>query len=241
VTYFLSIIALLVVPAVVLCLVLRRSVQWPAFASSLPVIAVIGASWSAIVTANGWWSFGSVYVTGIRVLTHVLIEEVVFYPAGGALSILLYVAGRKSDLRPARGTYAIYLAGGTLGLCALALRYASAQPFYLYSQLVVYNLLVCGGLAPVVAPRIDWRGLAVSTGIMAVLGYAWDHVAFTFGWWEYYAVTHVRVGVVPIDDWAFFLYAPAAAISVYETSARLLGQRAADCRPGMLVSHRLRV
>jgi hypothetical protein len=215
-TYLLSICLALVLPSFLLAVRLRSRIQWKAFAMALSAISVIGNGWSAVVTAHEWWSFGSPHVTGWRPLPYLLVEEVIFYPAGGALCILLYLASAHRPARPRRGSYVAYLLCGTAFFATLALSHAPQRPYYLYSQLLVYNLLVCGTLAPVVAQHIDFRGFAVATQLMAMVGYVWDHLAFVDAWWEYHAITQLHLGLVPLDDVDFFLFAPAAAISVYE-------------------------
>ncbi len=215
-TYLLSIFVVLVVPSCLLALRLRARIEWRALAIALVSISVIGCGWSATVTAHEWWTFGGRHVTGWRPLPHLLVEEVIFYPAGGALCILLYLAfaGRPARARP--GVYVAFLILGTSLFAALGLAHAAQRPYYLYSQLLVYNLVVCGMLAPAVAHRIDFRGFAGTTQLMAIVGYMWDHVAFVGTWWEYHAITQLHLGLVPLDDIDFFLFAPAAAISIYE-------------------------
>jgi lycopene cyclase domain-containing protein len=215
-TYLLSICLVLVVPSCLLAVRLRSRIQWPSFAIALSAISVIGCSWSAVVTAHKWWSFASGHVTGWRPLPYLLVEEVIFYPAGGALCILLYLAFARQPARPRRGIYVAFLVLGTTLFATLALSHGAQRPYYLYSQLLVYNLLVCGTLAPMVAHRIDFRGFAATTPLMAIVGYVWDHVAFVGAWWKYHAITQLHLGLVPFDDLDFFLFAPAAAISIHE-------------------------
>ena len=220
-SYLLSICVLLVLPACSLAVRLRSFVYWPAFATALLAISIIGWTWSVVVTSGGWWTFGNAHVTGWRPVPNLLFEELVFYPAGGALSILLYVTWARTPPLPRARTYVGFLLVGTLAFAAATLG-STGRPYYLYSQLVVYNLLICGGLAPFVAQRIDLRGLAVSVSVMASLGYLWDVVAFLNGWWEYHAITGFRLGVVPLDDFDFFLFGPTAAVSIYELMPSLM-------------------
>jgi len=215
-TYLLSICLVLVAPSCLLLVRLRSRIRWTAFAIALSAISVIGNGWSAVVTAYQWWTFGSSHVTGWRPLPNLLVEEVIFYPAGGALCILLYLASARRPARPRRGLYVAFLVLVTAFFATLALSHAAERPYYLYSQLLVYNVLVCGTLAPAVSHRIDFRGFAVATEVMAITGYVWDHLAFVRGWWEYHAITQLHLGLVPLDDVDFFLVAPAAAISIYE-------------------------
>jgi len=215
-TYLLSICVVLIVPSCLLALRQRARIQRVALATALVFISVIGWGWSATVTAHGWWTFGGQHITGWRPLPHLLIEEVIFYPAGGALCILLYLAFARRPVRPRPDIYVVFLILGTALFATLGLSHAGQRPYYLYSQLIVYNLLVCGMLSPAVAHRIDLRGFIVTTLLMASVGYIWDHVAFVGTWWEYHAITQLHLGLVPFDDVDFFMFAPAAAISVYE-------------------------
>jgi lycopene cyclase domain-containing protein len=221
-SYLLSIVVLLVLPVCSLGARLRSLVHWPAFAAALLAITVVGCSWSIVLTSRGWWSFGTDHVLGWRPVPNLLVEELLFYPAGGALSVLLYAAWARRPPVPQPRAYVAFLIVGTLA-SAIVSQLGAAAPYYLYSQLVVYNAGVCGGLAPVVTQRIDVRGLAGSVSIMTSLGYSWDVVAFLNGWWQYHAITGLRLGVVPLDDFDFFLFAPTAAISVYELARSLMG------------------
>lgn len=221
--YLLSILALFAVPVAALGAAIRRDVPAKPFFASIGVISVIGWIWSAVVSYNGWWTFGEHTMLGWHVVPYLPFEEFLFYPLGGAFSILVYVWITKRWNWTHGALYWAYLAAGSLGFGILAITTAANGPYYLYSQFVVFNGLCGVALAPFVARRINLWGAWAPVLVLGVVGYLWDHVAFTRGWWAYHAIAGLHVGIVPVDDFNFFLYAPPAACSIYLLVCRRFG------------------
>lgn len=216
-SYCLSILLALVLPTAFLIVRLRQELEPRAFLRGVGVVTMLGWSWSSVVSAHGWWRFAPEALTGVWFGPYLPIEEMLFYPSGGALCILLYqLFSRPPDARPrSAAVWYLYTTLGTLFFAAVAWERRDFGPWYLCSQLVLYNLALVLPMAPVVARQVDVRALLRATAIMSLLGYVWDHLAFTYGWWNYIAVTGWRIGRVPFDDFDFFAFAPAAAISLY--------------------------
>lgn len=213
--YFFSILLVFVLPALTLGKWLWKKISPKPFFLSIALISVIGWIWSWVVSSNQWWSFGERYMLGFEIIPYLPLEEFLFYPFGGALSILIYVSleNRHSLIKP--GLYWGYLILGTLIFTGLAWFTRGNGPHYLTSQLIVYNIACCLVLAPFVAKRINLYGAILPALCLGTLGYFWDYIAFTYGWWDYHAITQIRISIVPIDDFNFFLYAPPSAISIY--------------------------
>ena len=211
--YTKSLLVIFIIPFLLLCGTILRSVERRPFALAIAAVCVLGWGWSLFLSYKAWWIFPGKDIVGVYVLPHLPLEEFVIYPIGGALSIFLYaVAGRRvSNPRP--GLLWVFLVGTTLVFGAIA-ALSDTRPFYLYSQLLLYNAL-CLALAPVAARRLAFAGLAASVGVLGLVGFGWDHLAFTFDWWIYTAITGIRIGRVPIEDVNFYLMAPTAAISLY--------------------------
>lgn len=218
-----TVFLVLAVPALALCWRMRSRVHWRAFIASVSLITALGSCWSAVLSAQGWWSFSGSYRTGITLGPHLLLEEFLFYPCGGALSILLYVLGEGRGFRPAPRVYTSIVSVGTAMFLLLLARTWPGQPYYLMSLIVLYNGLVTLPLAPWAAGRIGMTGFALSTTGMATIGMVWDVFAFRSAWWTYHAGTGIMVAGIPLDDFDFFLFAPAAAISIYVCAVSAFG------------------
>jgi lycopene cyclase domain-containing protein len=215
--YLLTILAVLALPAVLVARAVRPHVRWAPFLASIASITALGSLWSATLSAQGWWSFSATYRTGITLGPHLLLEEFLFYPCGGALSVLLYVLGeRAGHTQFARGYWATVL-GGTAAFLALVAAAPGRPPHYLTSMIVLYNLVVTLPLAPWVAPRVGLAGFVTSVLGMTTIGFLWDALAFRYHWWTYHAASGWTVWQIPVDDFDFFLFAPAAAVSIYVT------------------------
>ena len=222
--YLLSILLLFLAPVTFLYGRLRTRLDRVAFVKALAWIALLGYAWSMLVSSRGWWTFEASNMLGWKCLPHLPLEECLFYPLGGALSILVYVLAAGPHQRDCRhpGMLALF-AGGTLAALAAAAVSASQQnrpPAYLISQLVLYNglTLVLGFR---VAARVKRPALLGAVAAMTGIGFFWNWFAFTRGWWSYHAVLGWFFPPrVPVDDWNFFLFAPAAAVVLY---AQLMG------------------
>jgi hypothetical protein len=193
-----------------------------AFWSAILLIALLGSIWSALLVAQGWWSFGEAS-TGVMFGTLVL-EEAIFYPSAGALCIGLYVLGARGEAIPVGSRYLLLTHGLSVGFGLLLLVLWHRRPYYLLSQLVLFNFCITLPLARFVARAASRRGVCTSILWMSVIGIFWD--AHSYGsWWTYHAGTGIEVANVPIDDLNFFFFAPAAAISIYEGFRVVLGSR----------------
>lgn len=225
--YFWSIVLIFIIPVLGFLALLWKKVPKAPALCSFGLIGLIGWSWSWTVSYNGWWSFGEHYLLGLRVVPYLPVEEFLFYPFGGLLCILLYVwrrsAGKPADFANPKAYWA-YLVVGTLAFGALAWATWSRGPYYITSQIVLYNIACSMLLAPWTADRIDLKALGVPIVLLGIAGFAWDYVGFKYGWWAFHAVVGIKLlGVVHIDDFDFFCFAPPAAISIYIVFCRLFG------------------
>ncbi len=219
--YFLSILVLFVVPVAALIKMCWKQTAKKPFFLSVGVICAIGWAWSWTVSKNGWWTFGERYMLGVEVIPHLPLEELLFYPLGGAFCILVYIAICKYSVRIQPLMHWVFLLAGTLVFGFLAWRYRANGPHYLTSQLIVYNLATGILLAPYVAKHVNLIGVAAPVAVLGTIGFFWDYVAFKYGWWAYHAITQIKISIVPIDDFNFFLYAPTSAVSLYAAFCRL--------------------
>jgi len=222
--YFLSILFLFLVPVNALLILAWKKTDKPAFLKSFLTILALGYAWSMLVTSQGWWSFNPEIMLGIRVLPALPLEEAFFYPLGGALSILLYAALTRTAA-PEKGTgrgFCFFIIALTLcGAAAVAVSMLNGgRPYYLISQIILYNGLAAG-LWPWTHGRIGARPALLATAVMTGIGFFWNWLAFTQGWWSYHAVLGwMWPAAVPVDDWNFYIFAPLAAISLYENFRR---------------------
>jgi lycopene cyclase domain-containing protein len=220
--YLLSIVVGFVIPILILFQKLWTIIPKKTLFMSFIVISVLGCSWSAFVSSRGWWSFGKEFLTGIKVFPHLPLEEFIFNPLGGLISILLYIRGCQIKTLARPLIYWIFLVGGTAVFLTLGWVTRGRGPYYLYSQLVLYNFFCSLLLAPFVAKEMNLIGMSFSILVLSLLGYGWDTVGFKYGWWTYYAVTGIAIGYVHIEEFNFFLFAPVSAVSIYIVFCRIL-------------------
>lgn len=220
-SYLISIFFGFVIPIAALGKHLWKNIPKVPFLVAFSITAVLGCSWSAYVSRHGWWEFGAQYVTGIRVFPNLPLEEFIFNPLGGVISVLLYLQGHRIKVVINKAAYWAFTLSGTAFFCFIAWYTRDNGPYYLYSQLVLFNFACTLALAPFVADRINLVGLGLSIAALLTLGFGWDWVGFTKGWWTYFAVTGIKIGPVHFEEFNFFLFAPTAAVSVYALTCRL--------------------
>jgi hypothetical protein len=150
------------------------------------------------------------------------LEEFLFNPLGGLISVLLYLSGGRMKIKVQPVIYWSFLILGTAVFGAIAWMTRSGKPYYIYSQLILFNLVCSLFLAPFVAKEVNLVGVGLAVFVLGTMGFVWDTVGFTYGWWTYYAVTGVAIGKVHIDDFNFFMFAPTSAISIYILTCRML-------------------
>lgn len=219
--YLTAIIVVLAVPACVIAWHLRPRLSLRPFLGALACITVLGGTWSAWLSARGLWTFSAATRTGITLGPHLIFEEAVFYPAAGALCIALYVLGERLGTTPFPRAYGALVLVGTLLFAGLSWLEWDEQPYYLLSQVVLYNCIVTLPLCPVVSRRVSVQGFVTCVGIMATIGAIWDQCCYG-NWWTYHAATPYQVLGVPLDDLNFFVFAPTAALSIYLALAEAL-------------------
>jgi len=223
--YLQSIIIIFIVPAATLLAFVWKKMAKKAFFLTVATIALIGWTWSWMVTSHTWWSFGDHFMLGWEVIPDLPPEEVLFYPFGGILVIFLYVVSFRIKWLPvvqSAKAYWIYLIVGTILFGGAAIATRHNNPNYLYSQLITYNLICCLMLAPLVAKDMNLIGMCIPIVLLLPTGYLWDFIALKYGWWDFHAITQIRVGPVPLDEFNFFFYAEPAAISIYLAYCKLL-------------------
>ncbi len=222
--YLLSIIAIFIIPSLLLLPATWKKVAKKPFILASATIALIGWGWSWNVTSHVWWSFGWPHMLGWDVIPHLPLEEILFYPFGGILVLLVYVAVHRLKWVPvykSATVYWIYLIVGTAILGTIAYLTRENVPMYLYSQLLVYNLCCCLLLAPFVAKDINLVAMLAPVFLLLPVGFLWDTVAIKYGWWTFHAITQIRIGTVPLDEFDFFFYAEPSAISIYLVYCRI--------------------
>lgn len=219
--YLEGILILFGIPIFLLRKIVWKYVQPVPFIISLVIISLIGWTWSSVLSINKWWIFPEQFLVGVRVLPFLPLEEFLFYPLGGFLVIFIYEFGNKTFRNKFYNRKSlislIYL--GTLLFFGAAIYSYPSQPYYLYSQFIVYNLL---GLIFTykIGETMNIYPLSLSTIAMGILGFFWDYFAFKYNWWIYVAITNIKIKNVPIDDFNFYFFAPLAAISIYMFIAR---------------------
>jgi hypothetical protein len=221
-SYLLSIIFFFIIPTAVFVKSLWKNLPKKPFFLTFFTIGVLGWGWSWVVSSNVWWEFGANFLLGFNVIPHLPIEEVLFYPFGGALCVLLYVWVSRKKRYTNVPLYWGFMIVGSAIFAALTWFTRENKPYYLYSQFILYNGLCSFLLAPFVAKRMNLLGLAAPIALLSIVGFIWDYIGFKYGWWVYHAITQIYVSVVPIDDFNFFLFAPTAGVSVYLMWCRLL-------------------
>jgi len=239
--YLISIIIIFVLPVSVLLAGLWGRAPKRALAASTIIIGLLGSAWSCVLNFEKWWSFGDRFLLGVDIVPHLPLEEFLFYPLGGALAILIYlrfrcIHGRCREVRPA--LFWCFLVLGTMPFGLLAFMRWDHGPYYICSQLILFNSICCMVLAPWASRSIDLRALAAPITILAVVGYIWNCCGIHYGWWAYHAVLGIHLPGMPIDDVNFFLFAPTAAVSIYHCVCRALGVEALRSRELLPVSPR---
>lgn len=217
--YFITIITFFAFPLIFLWRALKKE-NYPAFFKTVGAVMVLGYAWSYLVSASGWWVFNPACMLGVEPLPHLPLEEVLFYPLGGALSLLIYewaVSLTRSEQRAGPGVFCLLLGITLAAIGAIFIAHAQFDrwAYYLISQLALFNGLT---LALWWVPRARFVLWPASFSVlgMTVIGFFWNWLAFTQEWWAYHAVLGWMFPPrVPVDDWNFFIFAPLAAISLY--------------------------
>ncbi|MCK5219851.1 hypothetical protein KAR10_10015, partial [bacterium] len=189
--YFLTLLAFFVVP-VSFMISTWKQIDRRALFKAATIITVLGYAWSMLVSANGWWSFDLNTMLGLKLFYWLPLEEALFYPFGGALCILLYDVFVRQCRSAKTGGYPLLIAITVLTLTVIILVLISIftygkQPAYVISQLVLYNGL-CFVLWPKIGFRILMKPALITVVVMTIIGFFWDWLAFTRGWWEYHAI-----------------------------------------------------
>jgi lycopene cyclase domain-containing protein len=217
--YFLSILFFFLLPVIVFLVTQWKKINRQALLKSTLLVMVFGYAWSMLVSGTGWWVFNPDTMLGIHVLPYLPLEEALFYPLGGLLSILCYfsLSGRFANSRPTGRVWFFFMLMLTLaGLAAVVVSLIQGHhPYYITSQIVLFN-----GLSLIfwffIRGQMLWKPMLLTVIFMTCIGFLWDWIAFNLGWWEFHAILGwMWPPQVPIDDWDFFIFAPIAAASWY--------------------------
>lgn len=218
--YFITITTFFFLPIAYL-LKKSKNIDKPAFIKATLTIMALGYLWSYTVSSCGWWVFNPNTMLGIEILPHLPLEEILFYPLGGALSILIYIAIHKRDIaaNPVGKKY-IWILVGITGIILACVVYSTLTlgkaPWYIISQVILFNGLSIG-LWFRKTHRLAANPALLAIFGMTIIGFFWNWIAFTKNWWSYHAVLGWHFPPqVPVDDWNFFIFAPLAAVSLYE-------------------------
>lgn len=221
--YLQVLIAVFVVPVFFLLKIVWKYVQPIPFIISLVIISLIGWTWSSVLSIKGWWIFPEQFLVGIRILPFLPLEEFLFYPLGAFLAISIYAISdnyfKKIYSFKFLLFYNLFFTGIFFLLCLLA----PSPPYFLYSQFLVFNLISFWGMKSI-APKINLTAILFCVVCLTVIGFVWDFFAFKYGWWDYLAITQIKVLKIPIDDFNFYLFAPFAAVTIYIFLSNLLNK-----------------
>ncbi|OVE77926.1 hypothetical protein BVX98_01625 [bacterium F11] len=211
-----------IVPFILLFKTILKNVQKKPFFIAIAIVCLLGWSWSMILSYTGWWEFPEEFILGFHVLPYLPLEEFLIYPLGGAFSIFLYMfPTNKFSEKQSPLIYWIFVLAVTALFGILAFVKRGTEPYYLYSQLVLYNGL-CLVFASKISKEINIIGLFSSLLVLSLIGYFWDWAAFRNDWWIYHAITGIKFNGIPVEDFNFYLLAPTAAISLYIGICRYL-------------------
>lgn len=221
-SYLISIVVGFVIPVFGLFRILWKHIPFKPLIVAFIITSILGCGWSNYVSSQRWWEFGAQFLTGIRIFPNLPLEEFLFNPLGGLISVLLYLWGTKYKTKTSQAAYWTFTLVGTAVFSGIAWYTKDNKPYYLYSQLVLFNFICSIFLGIFSAKDINLIGLGLSIGTLTLLGFGWDYIGFKYGWWTYFAITKINVTVVPIEEFNFFLFAPTAAVSVYVTVCKAM-------------------
>jgi len=225
--YCISIVLIFILPVCAFLKFLWDRIPKSSFFVSVFIISVIGWAWSWLVSSNGWWSFGPQFMLGVNIIPNLPLEEFLFYPFGGALCLMIYIYSERFQRWTSARFYWAFLLGGSALFVLLGLNSRGGVPWYMTSQIVVFNAYCLMGVGSWNAGRVNLKGIFILVLLLSGVGYFWDFTAFKYGWWTYHAITEFRIFTVPVDDFNFFLYAPPSAVSIYLFVCRFLKSPAA--------------
>jgi hypothetical protein len=213
--YTKSLIVIFIIPFLVLLRPMLHTLERKPFALAISAVCLLGWAWSTFLSYKGWWIFPGNDIVGVYILPHLPLEEFVIYPIGGALSIYSYTRlSQMLDATPQPRLLWASLLGITAVFGSLAVLHSETQPFYLISQLALYNTL-CLVLALFTSASLKMSGLVATIALLGSVGFVWDYLAFTRDWWIYTATMGLKWGPVPVEDINFYVLAPTAAILLY--------------------------
>lgn len=214
--YLQVLITLFIFPLIVMARWLFKGASKKAIFLGTFAVTLIGWSWSMMLSANQWWIFPKKWLIGIWLLPNLPLEEMLFYPI-----VTLFMIGTYNLLSlrwPAKlnnpWLYRLYLYLGTLVFLILGLIYREEKPYYIYSQLIVFNLLAIVS-CEVIWKLINPKPFILIIGSLFVVGLVWDYFAFKYDWWIYNPLMGPKFLNIPIEDVNFYLYATPAGISLY--------------------------
>lgn len=233
--YLLSIFSIFIIPDILLMPLVWRRLNKKALLAAMAAISLIGWAWSWNVTFHDWWTFKSNCMLGVNFLSHLFFEEILFYPFGGALCILLYLSADSiNPFRNAKNSaaYLAFVLLGTAVFAATAWATRANGPYYLLSQLFTYNILCCLLLAAFVRKEINLAALCAPILLVGAAGFIWDFFAIKHGVWRYNAVTGITVLNVPIEEFNFYLFAPTSAAAIYLSGLKLFAAKGTQTTQG---------
>ncbi|MBU6147321.1 MAG: lycopene cyclase domain-containing protein [Actinomycetales bacterium] len=104
-----------------------------------------------------------------------------------------------------------------------------------YFAVLAFIIVATAGLEAILGARVYRKPLRLLLALLPVLGFfiAWDVYAIVSGHWFFdpERVTGLRLGVVPLEEIAFFIVVPIASLLTFEAIRAIKRWPVADDEP----------
>lgn len=222
--YLQSLLLLFVLPVLFLWPSIWSTVEHKPFLASIAVISAIGWCWSIVVTSRRWWKFPERFLAGPRVIRHLPIEEFLFYPFGGILSIYAYVSAARR-FKPLRSVsvYWACLVVGSVAFVAFALaageRYKKARWFPAWPTLLLPFLVAFWFLYRAARHKVNWRAAFATVAVFELVCFPAEIFSVSRGHWIYNdaRIWGPRWFHVPVEEMLlYYLFSPLIIITIMQ-------------------------
>jgi len=185
---------------------------------SVTLVALPFLLWDIWFTAYGYWGFNQAYLLGWRVFTLPL-EEVLFFWIVPLACLFLYQSVKRAKWQTGVPKYLPKIMFLLIGVLSLILATRYTKP---YTVLVAVVTLVC----LLTTFKAKWWSTFVATLPLLVLCFIAVNGILTFGipqlspepivWYSDVAISTIRLGSIPIEDFLYAFTLIALSISIYE-------------------------